>query len=115
MDRGPADREREASSGAFSTLIERLASLAFQLCSDLLRFTYAIVRPFAPQLIPLVLVILVLPILVFVSLSAGFVVWKTSVVSWEEPIFLQYGCVLSTFRPHSMYSTRLKRWTTSVR
>jgi hypothetical protein len=103
MDRGPADRERGASSGAFSTLIGRLASLAFQLCSDLVRFTYAIVRPLAPQLIPLVLVILVLPILVFVSLSAGFVVWKTSAVSWEEPIFLQYGCVLLYFRPHSIH------------
>lgn len=92
--RGQSEAQHDdASPGAFLTLVGQLFSLAFQLCSDLLRFAYAILRPFAPQLISLVTVIVVLPILAFVSLSAGLVVWKTAAVSWEEPMFLQYGYV----------------------
>lgn len=67
-----------------------------QLALRALGLVFDLVRPYAPQLVPLVFCLLLLPVLAFFSLSAGFVVWKTSAVSWEYPVLLQYGHVPSS-------------------
>ena len=48
-------------------------------------------RPWAPQLIPLLVGLSIIPLLALLSAGAGFYVWKTAAVSWETPLFLQYG------------------------
>jgi hypothetical protein len=70
-----------------------LASLALQFAWNITRVAAGFVQPFIPQLVPLLICVLLLPFLIFLSLSAGFVVWNSSAVSWQEPVYLQYGCV----------------------
>jgi len=45
----------------------------------------------APQLITLLVCLLLVPLVVFLSLFAGWFVWKNVAVSWEAPVYLQYG------------------------
>lgn len=49
------------------------------------------IRPWLPQFIPLLVGISIIPLLALLSSGAGFYVWKTAAVSWETPLFLQYG------------------------
>ncbi|PSS37586.1 hypothetical protein PHLCEN_2v602 [Hermanssonia centrifuga] len=48
-------------------------------------------RPVAPQLVPLAVFVLTIPILVFFSISAGWFVWRSIAVGWETSLYLQYG------------------------
>lgn len=54
---------------------------------------FRLVKPFAPQLIPLVVFLLTIPIIVFLSLSSGWFVWRSIAVGWETDLNLQYGYV----------------------
>jgi hypothetical protein len=49
-------------------------------------------RAYAPQIVPLVVCALFIPFVVAISILAGWLVWKNASVSWEAPIYLQYGC-----------------------
>ncbi|CAL1695534.1 unnamed protein product [Somion occarium] len=62
-----------------------------RLFIDLVSSTVRLVKPLAPQLIPLAVFVLAIPILIFLSLSAGWFVWRSIAVGWESPLFLQYG------------------------
>jgi hypothetical protein len=53
-------------------------------------------RTVAPQIIPLFVFALLIPLIVAVSILAGWLVWKNASVSWEAPLYLQYGCVWYT-------------------
>ena len=72
-----------------------------------LRFLYsfssvsvAALRPYAPQIIPILVCVLFIPLVILLSVSAGFVVWRSVAVDWETPIHLQFGCVSSlSFNP----------------
>ena len=72
-------------------LISRAMWLPFTLTLRLLTPFARSLRPWAPQLIPLVVGLSILPLLALLSTGAGFYVWKTAAVSWETPLFLQYG------------------------
>ncbi|KAK2461650.1 hypothetical protein APHAL10511_006113 [Amanita phalloides] len=48
-------------------------------------------RAYAPQVVPLVVCTLLIPLIVAISLLAGWLVWKNAAVSWEVPLYLQYG------------------------
>ena len=56
-----------------------------------LRIFTPLVRPWIPQLVPLLVGLSAIPLLALLSTGAGFYVWKTAAVSWEAPLFLQYG------------------------
>ncbi|KIP11421.1 hypothetical protein PHLGIDRAFT_474304 [Phlebiopsis gigantea 11061_1 CR5-6] len=62
-----------------------------QLSSNLIKTGFQFLRPYAPQLIPLLVFILTIPALLALSLSSGWFVWRSIAVGWEVPVHLQYG------------------------
>ncbi|KAH9486605.1 hypothetical protein JR316_0000670 [Psilocybe cubensis] len=48
-------------------------------------------RPFAPRLVPLFVCSLFIPLVLLLSFSAAYVVWSSLSVSWQVPLYLQYG------------------------
>ena len=63
------------------------------LIANIIGSTAKLIKPLAPHLVPLVVFILAIPVILTLSLSAGFFVWKSIAVGWETPLYLQYGCV----------------------
>ncbi|KAK7694793.1 hypothetical protein QCA50_001981 [Cerrena zonata] len=53
--------------------------------------TIRLIKPLAPHLIPLVVFALAIPVVIALSLSAGWFVWRSIAVGWELPLYLQYG------------------------
>ena len=64
-----------------------------QLAIDLLWALGRLFRPLAPHLIPLAVFSAILPLIIFLSIGSGYLVWKSVAVSWENDLFLQYGYV----------------------
>ena len=56
----------------------------------------SVLRPIAPQLIPFAVFFLLVPLLVVPAVISGLYVWYSRAISWETPLFFQYGCVLSS-------------------
>ncbi|KAF9650082.1 hypothetical protein BDM02DRAFT_1535313 [Thelephora ganbajun] len=75
------------SPGLISRAIWSPFTLTLRILTPLARS----VRPWVPQLIPLLVGLSIIPLLVLLSTGAGLYVWKTAAVSWETPLFLQYG------------------------
>jgi len=48
-------------------------------------------RPMAPQLISMAVFLLLIPLIVFLSVFAGWIVWRNVAVGWETTLYLQYG------------------------
>ncbi|ESK98056.1 adipose-regulatory protein [Moniliophthora roreri MCA 2997] len=48
-------------------------------------------RPLAPHVTPLLICVILIPLLISLSLLAGFLVWKNVAVGWSVPLYLQYG------------------------
>jgi len=71
--------------------INYLLRLPFRLVLSFITACVRQIRPLAPQLIPLTVFILALPVVLFLSVSAGWFVWRSVAVGWEAEIFLQYG------------------------
>jgi hypothetical protein len=82
-------------NGAFQ-LISSAAHVPLHFLQSLFSTTFALLRPYAPQIIPVLVCVLFIPLVILLSASAGFVVWKSVAVDWETPIHLQFGCVLSS-------------------
>ncbi|KAK0205730.1 hypothetical protein IW262DRAFT_1328328 [Armillaria fumosa] len=59
-------------------------------------------KPFAPQLVPLAVFIFLIPLALCLSGLAGWIVWKNVAVSWETPLFLQYGDGLAPYAESSL-------------
>ncbi|KAJ7706327.1 putative adipose-regulatory protein-domain-containing protein [Mycena rosella] len=51
----------------------------------------AIVRPSLPHILPLLVCLSFVPLLIFLSASAGWLVWRNAAVGWQTPLYLQYG------------------------
>ena len=63
------------------------------LLTTVISYGVSALRAVAPQIIPLFVFALLIPLIVAVSIFAGWLVWKNASVSWEAPLYLQYGCV----------------------
>ncbi|KAL4070817.1 putative adipose-regulatory protein-domain-containing protein [Scleroderma citrinum] len=50
-----------------------------------------LLRPVAPQLVPLFVLLALIPVIVSFSLFSGWYVWKNVAVGWQTEIYLQYG------------------------
>jgi hypothetical protein len=59
--------------------------------SGVIRFIMNLLRPIAPQLIPLFVCLALVPVIILFSLFSGWYVWKNVAVGWESPLYLQYG------------------------
>ncbi|KAH9982359.1 hypothetical protein BGW80DRAFT_20533 [Lactifluus volemus] len=74
-----------------------------------------LLRPVAPQLIPLAVFFLLVPLLVIPSILSGFYVWYSRAISWHSPLFFQYGdgilpyaeTQLTSFNPTQPYDISL--------
>ncbi len=78
----------------------RLAHAIFVWPGELLLSLISLLlRPIAPQLVPLAVFSLLVPLLVIPAIVSGVYVWYTRAVSWQSPLFFQYGCVLTNINP----------------
>ena len=50
-------------------------------------------RPYAPQLVPILVFAFFIPLAILLSAFAGYIVWTNLSVSWESPLYFQYGYV----------------------
>jgi len=86
------DRPRDKS---FRHTVSSLSSFVMFAPLNLLNLVavngLSVLRPYAPQLIPIVVCLALVPFAVCLSLVAGWMVWKSLVVGWEAPLFFQYG------------------------
>jgi hypothetical protein len=57
----------------------------------------SVLRPIAPQLIPFAVFFLLVPLLVVPAVISGLYVWYSRAISWETPLFFQYGDGLSPY------------------
>ncbi|KAI0830725.1 hypothetical protein BC628DRAFT_1416243 [Trametes gibbosa] len=62
-----------------------------RLFIDIILAALRLVQPLAPQLVPLAVFSISLPLIIFLSVGSGYWVWKSVAVGWETEIFLQYG------------------------
>jgi hypothetical protein len=61
---------------------------------SLLSSIFAFVRPYTPRVVPLLVCATFFPLVILVSLGAGYFVWSNLSISWQLPLYLQYGCAL---------------------
>ncbi|EKM61145.1 uncharacterized protein PHACADRAFT_134396 [Phanerochaete carnosa HHB-10118-sp] len=73
-----------------------------KLCVDFISSGFRLVRPYAPQLIPLAVFVSAIPALLFFSFSSGWFVWRSIAVGWEIPLYLQYGDGVSPYTSVSL-------------
>lgn len=85
------DEEEEPS------FLSRIAFIPVRISLTLISKVFHLLRPLAPQLIPLAVCLIFIPIIVLLSISSGWIVWKNVAVSWETTLWLQYGYVEATF------------------
>ncbi|KDQ63418.1 hypothetical protein JAAARDRAFT_65471 [Jaapia argillacea MUCL 33604] len=94
MDVKPIKQEDQISPAEqpeHPTTLQRIAYAPLNLFLKLLSASFRLIRPFAPQIIPLIVCVFVLPLLVLLSLSAGYYVWRSVAIGWETELNLQYG------------------------
>jgi len=71
----------------FTSILQLPARLFFSVLSTFLSF----LRPYFPQILPLLVCLSFVPLLLFLSVSAGWIVWRNAAVGWQAPLYLQYG------------------------
>lgn len=72
-------------------------------------------RPYAPQIVPIIVCAFFIPVTLALSGFAGWVVWSSLSTGWEAPLYLQYGYVnLLDFIVPSTY-IRIQRRRCAVR
>ncbi|KAF8640447.1 hypothetical protein AX17_000111 [Amanita inopinata Kibby_2008] len=72
------------------------------LVNSIVTASIDVFRPYAPQIIPVFVCTLLIPVLVALSTLAGWLVWKSPSVGWESPLYLQYGDGLQPYAQVSL-------------
>lgn len=95
-----------AGDDEVSSSLARVISTPINLFISLLSTAFGALRPFSSQLVPILVCAIFIPLLLFLSVSAGWVVWNNVAIGWEEPLSLQYGYVpsrvsLQSFQAHN--------------
>ena len=80
-------RNANASPGIHSPLYYPVKWLG-----DIMAAIFRVVSPYTTNLIPLVVFLLSIPVIAFLSASAGYLAWRSVAVGWETDVVLQYGC-----------------------
>jgi len=89
--------QRDHSPTGLSGLIRTIVFLPIGLFVSTLSNAFLLLQTITPKVVPLAVCFLFIPLLVFVSLSAGWIVWRNAAVSWEATIYLQYGYAFTIF------------------
>jgi hypothetical protein len=71
--------------------VHAILAAPLRLSSALVSKGTKYIKPIAPQLITFSVCLLLVPLIVFLSIFAGWFVWKNVAVGWETPAYLQYG------------------------
>ncbi|KIK78990.1 hypothetical protein PAXRUDRAFT_834327 [Paxillus rubicundulus Ve08.2h10] len=102
MARPLAKPEPEDDKGTSSILprSDPLPSAVF--ATALMRRTLSLLRPIAPQMVPLAVCLSLIPVIVLSSMFSGWYVWKNVAVGWEIPVYLQYGDGVSPYAELSL-------------
>lgn len=79
--------EPQPRRGIVSTILYAPPRLLFAL----LYRAAAFLQPYASQIIPIFVCLLLVPLVISLSLYAGWVVWRSAPVAWQVPIDFQYG------------------------
>ncbi|KAJ7099608.1 putative adipose-regulatory protein-domain-containing protein [Mycena crocata] len=66
-------------------------STAARLFSATLSAFFSVLRPALPHILPLLVFLSFVPLILFSSASAGWLVWRNVAVGWQAPLHLQYG------------------------
>ncbi|KAI0348518.1 hypothetical protein BDW22DRAFT_1424674 [Trametopsis cervina] len=88
MDPTRAEQKRRAEPDPFQYSWIRFPAQVFY---DFLYSGWVSFRAYLPQLVPLVVFLVSIPVLLFFSISAGWFVWRSIAVGWETRLYLQYG------------------------
>lgn len=96
-----ADRGRKIKP-SFTSRITHILLYPIELFSSAIAF---VLRPIAPQLIPFAVFSLLVPLLVIPAVVSGVYVWHGRAVSWQSPLFFQYGCVLTYDQVHFLMNS----------
>ncbi|CCM05183.1 uncharacterized protein FIBRA_07392 [Fibroporia radiculosa] len=62
-----------------------------KLLGDIMAAIFRLASPYTPNLIPLAVFLLSIPIIIFLSFSAGWLVWRSVAIAWEVDLPLQFG------------------------
>ncbi|KAJ7293435.1 hypothetical protein C8J57DRAFT_1269048 [Mycena rebaudengoi] len=76
--------DRDSRAPGLLALPSRLFFSAFSAFLSLL-------RPNLPRILPLLVFASFIPLVLFLSASAGWIVWRNVAVGWHSPLYLQYG------------------------
>ncbi|KJA29301.1 hypothetical protein HYPSUDRAFT_61326 [Hypholoma sublateritium FD-334 SS-4] len=60
---------------------------------------FSALRPYAPTLIPILVCALFIPLILLLSAFSGWYVWSSLSVSWQVPLYFQYG---NGYAPHAV-------------
>jgi hypothetical protein len=82
--------QRDPNVG-LSGLVRSIALVPAQISLYVVAKGSDVLQAIAPKIIPLVVFLSFIPALFFISLSAGWFVWKNVAVGWEATMYLQYG------------------------
>ncbi|RDB29107.1 hypothetical protein Hypma_015681 [Hypsizygus marmoreus] len=79
------------SRDALPQLLLNVLSAPINLILSFLSATFSALRPFAPQIIPVLICALLVPLVILLSIASGVVVWRNVAVGWDSPVHLQFG------------------------
>jgi hypothetical protein len=69
----------------------QLLQLPSRLFFSALSAFLAFLRPNLPHILPVLVFLSFAPLVLFLSASAGWIVWRNVAVGWQAPLYLQYG------------------------
>ncbi|TFK30793.1 hypothetical protein FA15DRAFT_608275 [Coprinopsis marcescibilis] len=105
---------KEEPTEGIQVTAESPESNGFLLSSFQALFT--LLRPYTPQIVPLVVCLLFIPLILVISAFAGYVVWNNLTTGWETPVYMQYGdaalphaqVLLQSLHPQQRYDVSLR-------
>lgn len=91
--RGNRHNGEQESRGILAILGSSLLFAPFKVLNLVAVNGVSVLRPYAPQLVPIAVCLFLVPFAISLSLYAGWSVWKSLAVGWDVPLYLQYGYV----------------------
>ena len=91
MDVDERRRSQRYSDDEQSSYLPAILAIPLELSGAMLSKGTGYLKLVAPQLISLSVCLMLVPLVFFLSASAGWFVWKNIAVGWETPVYLQYG------------------------
>ncbi|XP_006463954.1 hypothetical protein AGABI2DRAFT_75106 [Agaricus bisporus var. bisporus H97] len=95
--RGNRHNGEQESRGILAILGSSLLFAPFKVLNLVAVNGVSVLRPYAPQLVPIAVCLFLVPFAISLSLYAGWSVWKSLAVGWDVPLYLQYGQTVAPY------------------